>query len=340
MTSSWVLLAVSLVVILIGCDLFTNGVEWLGKKLSLGEGVVGSVLAAVGTCMPETLIAILAIVFGEKSGVGDDIGIGAILGAPLMLSTLAFCLTGAAVLVFSVTKRRTAKMRVDHRILGRDLRFFFIVFSLAAVASYLPGKPYKAAVALVLVGLYGLYVRQTFADKRGPESDEDISPLHFKRSSADPPLWLVISQSALGVAILVYGAHLFVKELVFVAAATGIRPLILSLIITPVATELPEKINSIIWVRQKKDTLALGNISGAMVFQSSISPAIGMVLTDWKLDNQALAVIVVALGSAAAVWGSMLWKKRLSPYVLLMGGVFYAGYLWWVIGRSGAVGFN
>src|SRR6266446_5816667 len=140
MTSSWVLLVVSLAVILIGCDLFTNGVEWLGKKLSLGEGAVGSVLAAVGTCMPETLIAILAIVFGEKSGVGDDIGIGAILGAPLMLSTLAFFITGAAVLLFSVTKRRHSKMRVDHRILGRDLRFFFIVFSLSAIATYLPGK--------------------------------------------------------------------------------------------------------------------------------------------------------------------------------------------------------
>jgi len=228
MTSSWVLLVVSLAVILIGCDLFTNGVEWLGKKLSLGEGAVGSVLAAVGTCMPETLIAILAIVFGEKSGVGDDIGIGAILGAPLMLSTLAFFITGAAVLICSLTKSRSSKMRVDHRILGRDLRFFFIVFSLAAIATFLPGKPYKIGAAVVLVGLYGLYVRQTFADKRGPESDEDISPLHFRRRSTDPPLWLVIGQSVLGIIILVYGAHMFVKELIFVAAATGIRPLILS----------------------------------------------------------------------------------------------------------------
>src|SRR5258708_71807 len=254
MTSSWVLLVVSLIVILVGCDLFTNGVEWLGKKLSLGEGAVGSVLAAVGTCMPETLIAILAIVFGEKSGVGDDIGIGAILGAPLMLSTLAFFITGAAVLCFSASKLRTPKMRVDHRVLGRDLRFFFIVFSLAAVASYLPGRPLKLCTAAVLIILYAIYVRQTFSDKRSPEADEDISPLRFRRSSKDPALWLVIGQSVIGVVVLVYGAQMFVKELTFVAAATGIRPLILSLIITPIATDLPEKINSIAWVRQKKDT--------------------------------------------------------------------------------------
>src|ERR1051326_1675836 len=175
MTSSWCLLGVSLVVILIGCDLFTNGIEWLGKKLSLGEGAVGSVLAAVGTCMPETLIAILAIVFGEKSGAGDDIGIGAILGAPLMLSTLALFITGGAVICFSISKRRTARMRVDHRVLGRDLRFFFIVFSLAALASYLPGRPLKLVLACLLVLLYFVYVKQTFSDKRSPEADEDIS---------------------------------------------------------------------------------------------------------------------------------------------------------------------
>jgi cation:H+ antiporter len=340
MTSSWLLLVISLAIILVGCDLFTNGIEWAGKKLSLGEGAVGSVLAAVGTCMPETLIAILAIVFGEKSGVGDDIGIGAILGAPLMLSTLAFFITGLAVLYFSIVKKRTIKMRVDHRILGRDLSFFFVVFSLAAIASYLPGKPPKLCVAAALLALYGIYVRKTFLDNRRPDVDEDISPLHFRRNSQDPALWLVIGQAVLGIAVLVYGAHLFVNELTVVAAASGIRPLILSLIITPIATELPEKINSIIWVRQRKDTLAMGNISGAMVFQSSISPAIGMVFTEWKLDGQAVAVVVVALGSAATAWISMMVTKRLSPYALLTGGLFYAGYLWWVFASVPTTGFK
>src|SRR5258708_30497250 len=98
MIASWSLLALSLAIILFGCDLFTNGVEWAGKKLRLSEGAVGSVLAAVGTCLPETLIAILAIVYGREKGAGSQVGIGAILGAPLMLSTLAFFVTGAAVL--------------------------------------------------------------------------------------------------------------------------------------------------------------------------------------------------------------------------------------------------
>jgi cation:H+ antiporter len=332
MTVTWVWLIVSLAIILVGCDLFTNGIEWAGKKLKLSEGAVGSVLAAVGTCLPETLIAILAIIFGRKAGTGGEgIGIGAILGAPLMLSTLAFFITGLAVLVFSYTGRRTVDMQVDHRVVSRDLRFFFIVFGLAALASFLPGRTWNYVASVILVGFYVVYVRQTFADGAGQDTDEEISPLHFFRRPEEPPLWLVLAQAVLGLATLIFGAHLFVGELTAVGAATHVPLLVLSLIITPIATELPEKFNSVLWVRQRKDTLALGNISGAMVFQSSIPPAIGLAFTRWDLNPQAVACVVVALASAGVAYLEMTWRKRLSPYSLLLGGLFYVIYLVWVL---------
>jgi cation:H+ antiporter len=81
------ILVISLGIILLGAEVFVNGIEWLGKKLNLSEGAVGSVLAAVGTALPETLIPIIAIVFSDAAQ-GHEIGIGAILGAPLMLATL------------------------------------------------------------------------------------------------------------------------------------------------------------------------------------------------------------------------------------------------------------
>ena len=78
------MLFVSLIVILIAAELFVNAIEWLGKLLNLSEGAVGSVLAAVGTALPETLIPIIALVSGNHES-AEEIGIGAILGAPLML---------------------------------------------------------------------------------------------------------------------------------------------------------------------------------------------------------------------------------------------------------------
>src|SRR5215210_1034990 len=93
-----VILLASFVIILAGAELFTNGIEWFGRKLGLAEGAVGSVLAAVGTALPETMIPIVAILFasGEHS---EDVGLGAILGAPFMLATLAMFVTGLAVMI-------------------------------------------------------------------------------------------------------------------------------------------------------------------------------------------------------------------------------------------------
>jgi hypothetical protein len=54
------ILVVAFVIILLGAELFTNGIEWFGRKLQLAEGAVGSVLAAVGTALPETMIPIIA----------------------------------------------------------------------------------------------------------------------------------------------------------------------------------------------------------------------------------------------------------------------------------------
>jgi Ca2+/Na+ antiporter len=62
----------------------------------------------------------------------------------------------------------------------------------------------------------------------------------------------------------------------------GVEPLIISLVLAPFATELPEKANSFFWMRDGKDSLALGNITGAMVFQSTLPVSIGLGFTAWS----------------------------------------------------------
>src|SRR5215510_15730446 len=91
------LLALSFAVILAGALLFTNAVEWIGHRMKLGEGAVGSLLAAVGTAMPETLIAIVALIGATKS---EDIAVGAIVGAPFLLATLAMGLVGLVAYIY------------------------------------------------------------------------------------------------------------------------------------------------------------------------------------------------------------------------------------------------
>src|SRR5687767_15651058 len=108
-----VILLASFVIILAGAELFTNGIEWFGRKLNLAQGAVGSVLAAVGTALPETMIPIIAIVFGGGSQESDHVGVGAILGAPFMLSTLAMFVTGIGVIFWRKRRVSGTRMVVD-----------------------------------------------------------------------------------------------------------------------------------------------------------------------------------------------------------------------------------
>src|SRR5574338_340242 len=124
------ILLLAFVVILAGAELFTNGIEWFGHKLGLAEGAVGSVLAAVGTALPETMIPIIAILFASQEH-SDEIGVGAILGAPFMLATLAMFVTGLGVLYWRTRRQMGSAMKVDPRVLWMDIRYFFLAFGIA-----------------------------------------------------------------------------------------------------------------------------------------------------------------------------------------------------------------
>lgn len=322
-----VYLLLGLGLIFLAAELFTNAIEWFGKHLKLSEGAVGSVFAAVGTALPETSVPLVAFIKGGQSN--SEAGIGAILGAPMMLSTLAMFVTGIAVLSFAAKGMRSASISADYKVVGRDLRWFFLVYLMALAAALIPYRPAKLAIAGVLLLGYGYYVYLTLTCKDCEHPETEMRPLHFRRQHRQPGLGWVVVQLLSGLALIVFGARMFVDSVTTVSAAMGISALVLSVIITPIATELPEKFNSVTWMRHKKDTLALGNITGAMVFQSSVLPAIGIACTGWgftELGPAGIGSIVVALLASSVLWGEMMLRKRLSPWALLVGGAIYLLY--------------
>ncbi len=330
-----VLLLVSFAVILAGAELFTNAIEWFGNKLGLGEGMVGSVLAAVGTALPETMIPIIAIIF-VGTAASEEVGIGAILGAPFMLSTAAMFVTGVAVLFYARRGRRTTVLKINQRIVGRDLRFFLGMY-LFAIGMGLPffDKPLWlriiAGAALVLA--YVLYVRQTAKDPADADAGhEELNPLRLPPNLTTPHMRAVLLQIFVSLAAIIGGAQLFVREISVFSDAFGLSPLVLSLVIAPLATELPEKFNSVLWIRQRKDTLAMGNISGAMVFQSCIPVAVGLWFTPWILTTAAIASAVVAIGAGLLLQVFLRTGSALSGRELASLGIFYAAFIVYVVG--------
>jgi cation:H+ antiporter len=327
-----------LLVLIVGCcSLFTNAIEWTGHRFELSEGAVGSVLAAVGTALPETLVPIIAILSGYlgfahmNPDSGHDIGIGAILGAPFLLGTLAMFVTACALYYFSATRKRDPKLKINLKLFRRDFHYFFPAYIAVFVASFIPIFEIKAALAIGLLCFYGLYVYRTLHKEHAPDEEFELPKLAFAPHKKEPPTGLIIGQLAASLLILLVLVHFFVEEINDIATTLGIQALLLSLIITPIATELPEKFNSVVWIRAKKDNLALGNITGAMVFQSCIPPAIGLLFTPWVLNRQGELSVVLCLLSSAMLYITAWKKPKHLPKMLFTSGIFYLAFLFYFI---------
>jgi cation:H+ antiporter len=295
---------------------------------------VGSLLAAVATALPETLIPVVAVVGGGAGA--DEVATGAILGAPFMLATLAMVLVGGAALIYRRRRTQGARLDVHVETLARDLGFFAACFAGGFAIGLFDAPLWLRIVgALVLVAAYVGYVHRTLTHGGEVQAEETIKPLAFDTTKSDPPgLATVVVQCLVALLAIVGGAHLFVEALTHVAEDAGVQPLVLSLVIAPFATELPEKINSFFWAREGKDALALGNITGAMVFQSTLPVAFGLAFTDWHLDRYSIVAGVLALvGGGLAIFELQI-RRRFVGRAVATWACLYASFVVYVIASS------
>ncbi len=323
-------LIASLLVILVAAEVFTNALEHLGHRLGISEGVTGSVFAAVATALPETTVPLLAIFAGTADArVNHEIGVGAILGAPLMLSTLSLSLLA---LVSLRARGARGAFRPEASGLARDLDFFLLAFLLAGAALFVPPEmaAMRTAIAVTLVGTYFVYVlltvRASAALVQNGHGTVAHEPMWLARLGLPENAAVILIQLFAGLALLIAGAKGFIHGIEALAGRLGVSALLLSLIIVPIATELPEKVNSILWIRRGKDTLAFGNLTGAMVFQGSLLTALGILVTPWVPQREVLAAMLTAL--IAALWlRRRLHRGGIRIWHLLVNGALYAAYL-------------
>lgn len=330
MTADLLSLIASFVIILAGSELFTNGVEWAGERLGVAEAAVGSLLAAVGTALPETLIPAVALVMGGgQAGAHREVGTGAIVGAPLMLSTIALAVVGVAALAFGRRRNRIG-LGVPPKEVRHDLNFFLPVFAtLLLLGLGHPGPALRRLLALALLCIYGIYAALMLRMERDAEGAVEHGLYLASLLGGNPlrPAGAPIAvQVLLGTGAILFGALEFVRHVIALAHQAGVGPGVLSLVLSPLATELPEKYNGVVWVRQGKDHLALANITGAMVFQSCIPVALGLAFTPWHLSPAELWAGLVALVSSTLLYVNVRDGELGTP-ALMTGGIAYAAFL-------------
>ena len=316
------------------CELFVNGIEWLGQKWHVGATAVGTILAAFGTALPESVVTLMAVLFG-RSGAEKDIGLGSAMGGPLVLSTLAYGVVGLSLLARGRGRRGAAAgapLDADVGQLAFDQGVFLGTFCVKVLLGLFVWayKPYAAA-GFVLI--YGAYLYHELNRQEPQAEAAALEPLTFARKQAVPPLTLVLAQVGLAVGVIAWAAHLFVAQLKVLGELSHVPGHVVALVLSPVATELPEILNACIWVRQGKERLALANISGSMMIQATLPSAMGMALTPWLFDGPLLVAAAVTM-VAIAMMRLALTRGRLTARHLMVGPPLYALFMGYLVLRG------
>jgi cation:H+ antiporter len=312
------------------CEYFVNGVEWFGQKLNLGATATGTVLAAFGTALPESAVTFVAVMFG-KTPEARDIGVGAALGGPLVLATIAYAVVGVALWYNRRRLQRADRViRVDHQRLARDQSWFLAIF-VVKVGLGLVAFAIKPWLGILFLAAYAMYVwREVRCSDSAPE-EEILEPLKFQPSQADPALRWVVTQTVAALVVIAAVSRLFVSQLEAIGVALSLPPHLVALVLSPVATELPETVNALIWVRQGKERLALANISGAMMIQATIPSSLALFATPWLFDAPLIAAGVLTAVAVIYLWWLFRRGKVDARWLVPVGSLYgvFAVYAAW-----------
>jgi cation:H+ antiporter len=315
------LLLASAGVIYLSCEYFVNGIEWVGQQFGVSKNATGTVLAAFGTALPESVVTFVAVVFGHDAA-QKEIGVGAAIGGPLVLATVAYAVVGWAFL--------TNKTRSDRRILSRpasrrlvsDQKWFMGVF-VFKVGLGLVAFAIKPWLGILFLLAYAAYVRNELTAGGDSGDAEDLEPLKLRPKDAEPSRVWPLLQTGAALVVIFLSSQVFVHQIEAIGPALGLGPQLVALLLSPIATELPEILNAVIWVRQGKQTLALANISGAMMIQATIPSALGIIFTPWLLEPALIWAAVVTMLAIVGLY-LLLRKNALSAKRLSVFGLFYA----------------
>ncbi|MFJ3196665.1 sodium:calcium antiporter [Streptomyces griseoviridis] len=334
----FVLLIVCAVAIYLSCEWFVNAVEWLGERLDIGRSAVGTILAAFGTALPESVVTLVAVTTGATEQ-AKNIGVGAAMGGPLALATVAYGVTGAMLLLQRRGRNRATHATTglpsgvpedadalgsakDMKRLARDQKWFLPIF-VVKVALGLVAFAFKPVLGVFFFAAYAVYFWREIRSSRAEDDDEEeLEPLKLQPRKASPATWAVVAQTLATLVVIFFAADLFVRQLDAIGPMLGLSTTVTALLLSPIATELPEIMNAVIWVRQGKTRLALANISGAMMIQATVPSGIGILFTTWHFDAPLLWAGLITM---AAIGYLLLTLRahRLTPARLTVAAGFY-----------------
>ncbi len=281
----YVLLIVGFVLLVKGADVFVTGAGSVAKKFHIPDLIIGLTVVAFGTSAPEVAVSTVASVGGQNA-----MAISNIIGSNIfnLLVVLGVC----AVMV---------PISVDKGILKKEFPFAIVASLILVVMiadSFLGNGDINVlsridGIILLVAFLVFLLstIKSALDSKKTDQVEVNDDDEEIKEVSTVTSIIMIV----LGLAAVVFGGDLVVKEASIIAAAFGVSEALIGLTIVALGTSLPELVTSVIACRKGSSDMALGNVIGSNIFNILLTLGICSTISPITVDVISIYDAVLAL---------------------------------------------
>lgn len=264
--------------------ILSYGAEHLSEKF--GAKFVGRVLLSIATTLPEIAIVIYAAAQGSFG-----IAIGSGLGSNLLMMTLGL----AIMLIIATTRLSKAPLKqIDVSTFKNDM-IFLILAAIISFVLFLDGFNYIDA--FIFMGLFAGYIILSLyemkIENREKISNQNIGENNNNNNNKELIVEQEISNDTnddkkkflkaigtffLGAIGILFGAEPFIHSLEGLSVEIGISAVVLAVIISPIAGEMPEKISMMILARKGAAgaSIAIANVLGSKILNNTLLLAVAV----------------------------------------------------------------
>ncbi len=301
-----VLLIISLVILYFGAEWLVGGASSLAARLKVSPLIIGLTIVSMGTSAPELVVSIKAAMAGQSA-----LSIGNVLGSNLF--NTALILGVSAFIVPLVVKRQLLKVDVP----------VMIIATVVFLVMFLDGE-LSAIESWILLAMFAAYMTYLFVTSLKNKEKQDASQGSAIRIYKH---WVIdILLLGLGLAGLVYGSDLLVKNAIIIAQKLGMSEAMIGLTIVAAGTSIPELATSVVAAIKRHSDIAIGNVVGSNTFNLLLILGTAGAIYPIKTPDINIIDSLFLLGVSLALLLFMKMGTRINRWQGAIFLLMYASY--------------
>lgn len=301
-----VLLIISLVILYFGAEWLVGGASSLAARLKVSPLIIGLTIVSMGTSAPELVVSIKAAMAGQSA-----LSIGNVLGSNLF--NTALILGVSAFIVPLVVKRQLLKVDVP----------VMIIATVVFLVMFLDGE-LSAIESWILLAMFAAYMTYLFVTSLKNKDKQDASQESAIRIYKH---WVIdILLLGLGLAGLVYGSDLLVKNAIIIAQKLGMSEAMIGLTIVAAGTSIPELATSVVAAIKRHSDIAIGNVVGSNTFNLLLILGTAGAIYPIKTPDINIIDSLFLLGVSLALLLFMKMGTRINRWQGAIFLLMYASY--------------